>query len=279
VAWTYFASKCWGLDAHLLFLFREVYTKIFALPTPSHAPQAATSSVIEFRKTASFFNRYSYPLTATSRRKRHPYSANLFLALRLVRENPSNSKVDFTIHYFPYQLYPGASRAGEDKYEWYKKSRYGDSEEKIKMYITLMTAYGESCGIKFKFGGKVANTLPAHRVIQHFQGKQGEDTADKIINSLYRQYFEEEKHPSEEETLLTACKEAGIEEKEAKDIINDESEGLMEVKNLIREQASNGVDSVPYIVLEGKRRDVTLVGAKEVDEYVKALEQIVKESG
>jgi predicted DsbA family dithiol-disulfide isomerase len=51
------------------------------------------------------------------------------------------------------------------------------------------------------------------------------------------------------------------------------------VKSLIREQASNGVDSVPYIVMERKRRDVTLVGAKEVEEYVKALEQIVKESG
>lgn len=147
------------------------------------------------------------------------------------------------------------------------------------MYVTLMTAYGDSCGIKFKFGGKVANTLLAHRVIQHFQEKRGEETADKIISSLYRQYFEEEKHPSEEETLVNACKEAGIEEKEAKEIIDDEYEGLMEVKSLIREQAGNGVDSVPYIVMEGKRRDVTLVGAKEVEEYMKALEQIVKESG
>jgi len=211
--------------------------------------------------------------------RRHGQTTNLFSALRLVRENQSNSKVTFNVRYFPYQLYPDASTAGEDKYEWYKKSRYGDSEEKMKMYVTLMTAYGDSCGIKFKFGGKVANTLPAHRIIQHFQEKQGEQTADKIINSLYRQYFEEEKHPSEEETLMTACKEAGIEEKEAKEVIEDEYEGLMEVKSLIREQASNGVDSVPYIIIEGKRRDVTLVGAKEVDEYVKALEQTVKESG
>lgn len=47
---------------------------------------------------------------------------------------------------------------------------------------------------------------------------------------------------------------------------------------LIREQEGNGVDSVPYIVLEGKRRDVTLIGAKEVEEYEKALQTIVKES-
>jgi predicted DsbA family dithiol-disulfide isomerase len=46
----------------------------------------------------------------------------------------------------------------------------------------------------------------------------------------------------------------------------------------IREQAGNGVDSVPYIVFEGKRRDFTLIGAKEVGEYVKTLEQVVKEA-
>lgn len=46
---------------------------------------------------------------------------------------------------------------------------------------------------------------------------------------------------------------------------------------LIREQASNGVDSVPYVVLEGKRRDFTLEGAKEVGEYVKALEKLTAE--
>jgi len=48
---------------------------------------------------------------------------------------------------------------------------------------------------------------------------------------------------------------------------------------LIREQAGNGIDAVPYIVIEGKRRDFTLQGAKEVPEYVKALEQVIKESG
>jgi len=48
---------------------------------------------------------------------------------------------------------------------------------------------------------------------------------------------------------------------------------------LIREQAGNGVDAVPYVVIEGKKRDFTLEGAKEVAEYVKVLEQVAKESG
>ena len=69
-----------------------------------------------------------------------------------------------------------------------------------------------------------------------------------------------------------------MEDGEAKALIEDREEGLMDVKMLIREQVGNGIDAVPYIVIEGKRRDLTLEGAKSVDEYVKALQQIIKES-
>jgi len=199
-------------------------------------------------------------------------------ALRRVRETDASSKVKFTVVYFPYQLYPEATQEGESKYDWYKKSRYGDSEEKMKMYTTLMSAYGASAGISYKFGGTVANTLQAHRIIQYFQEQKGPEVADKLVNSLYHQYFEEEKHPSSESTLLEACKEAGIPEAEAKKVIEDEYEGLQETKMKIQEQAGNGVDSVPFVIIEGKRRDITILGANEVEDYVKGLEQIVKES-
>ena len=71
---------------------------------------------------------------------------------------------------------------------------------------------------------------------------------------LYSQYFENE-------TLLQATMDAGIPEHEAK--------GMMDVKM---------VDSIPSITFEGKRRDLTLVGAKEVEEYLKTLETIARES-
>jgi predicted DsbA family dithiol-disulfide isomerase len=173
---------------------------------------------------------------------------------------PSDCPVTFTVVYKPYQLFPEASQEGEGKYEWYKRSKYDESEDKMQMYMALMTAYGRGEGIEYKFGGTVANTLHAHRV------------------SLYRQYFEEEQHPSSVETLVAAAMEAGIDEKEARAFVEDEDEGLGDVKMAVREQNGNGIDSVPYIVLEGKRRDITLVGCKESDEYRRALAQIAKES-
>lgn len=55
------------------------------------------------------------PLTSTT---------NTPIALRIVRATDAAQKVNFTVVYFPYQLYPEATQEGEDKYEWYKKSRY-----------------------------------------------------------------------------------------------------------------------------------------------------------
>ena len=64
----------------------------------------------------------------------------------------------------------------------YKRSKYGNSDEKMEMYTTLMSAYGASAGIKYRFDGTVANTLQAHRVIQHYQEEKGTKAADEIIN-------------------------------------------------------------------------------------------------
>jgi predicted DsbA family dithiol-disulfide isomerase len=95
---------------------------------------------------------------------------------------------------------------------------------------------------------------------------------------LYSQYFENEKHPSADETLLKALDDAGVPAEEGKAFVEDKDEGMMDVRMAVRQQAGDGIDSVPYIIFEGKRRDITLVGAKEVEEYEKALAQIAKES-
>lgn len=78
---------------------------------------------------------------------------------------------------------------------------------------------------------------------------------------------------------MGACVEAGIAEEEARRVVGDREEGLRETRERIGEQVGNGVDSVPFVLIEGKRRDMTIQGANEVDDYLKALKQVVKESG
>lgn len=179
----------------------------------------------------------------------------------------------------PYQLYPDFPSSGQDKYVWYCETKYDGSEERMKMYTDLMAAYGAEAGIEFSFKGVIANTLEAHRVIQQVQEEKGAEMAGLVVDRLYRAYFEEEKHPASVETLVKACVEAGIEEEEAARLVGEGREdGLRETKTMVLAQRMEGV-SVPCIRIEGRRRDLTLVGAKSVDEYVRALVAIAKESG
>lgn len=148
----------------------------------------------------------------------------------------------------------------------------------MQKYVTVMSAEGLESGIPFRFDGTVANTQHAHRVIQYFQEEKGPDVADKIVNELYGLYFTQAKHPSSHETLTHAVMQAGVPEDEAKRVVEDESEGLMEMKMLEREQRSNGVDTVPNITIEGMRRDVNIEGARSVEEFEKELGKIARES-
>ncbi|KAI9742164.1 MAG: hypothetical protein M1818_004064 [Claussenomyces sp. TS43310] len=67
--------------------------------------------------------------------------------------------------------------------------------------------------------------------------------------------------------------QAGVPESEAKSFREDESEDLTETKKLIREQARNEMDRVPYIVFGGIG-EMTLCGAREVTDYVEALRRV-----
>ncbi|KLU86538.1 hypothetical protein MAPG_05550 [Magnaporthiopsis poae ATCC 64411] len=90
----------------------------------------------------------------------------------------------------------------------------------------------------------------------------------------------EQDSPAAEGMLVAACVEAGLSEAEARVLVVEDrgGRGLAEVRRAIAEQRINGVDSVPWILMEGRKRDITLVGAKDVAEYAKVVQTIVRES-
>jgi predicted DsbA family dithiol-disulfide isomerase len=204
-------------------------------------------------------------------------------ALSDYRTSNPDSPVTFVLQIAPYQLYADFSADGVDKYKWYRDEKYGGSEQKMGVYSDYMKELGEAEGIEFDFGkagegGKIANTLHAHRIIQYLQAETSPAHALAALTSLYSQYFTQRAHPSSPSTLITACLAAGLSQKEAEELVADESVYLMETKAAVREQAGNGVDSVPYVVFEGRKRDFTEVGAKSGGEYGKVLGQIVREA-
>ncbi|KAL7799050.1 hypothetical protein V8C37DRAFT_407473 [Trichoderma ceciliae] len=197
-------------------------------------------------------------------------------ALTKFRSSPSSSSVTYTLHFEPYQLNPDFPPSA-DRQQWYLDNKHFGDVTTQKVFQEHMSRVAEPLGIRLKFDGLMGNTLHAHRVVQYFQACKGPETASKLVDALYRQYFERGAHPSEDGILIGACVEAGVGEDEAVEVVADKEMALGEVKAKLREVGKD-IDAVPVVVIEGKRRDITLTGAKEVEEYVKALEKIASES-
>jgi predicted DsbA family dithiol-disulfide isomerase len=182
----------------------------------------------------------------------------------------------------PYQLYPKFPSEPVNVFTWYRDNKFSGSEEKARMFTALMAEYGADVNIPFSAlasgTGIMANTFHAHVVIQKVQEEKGSEMAGRVLDESYQAYFEEGKHPSSEDTLVNVCVQAGMTEEEARKTVHEKEEWAAETKGLIREQIGEGVDTVPTVRIEGRRRDLTLVGAKSVEEYVKAFVTIAKES-
>ncbi|KAJ4155648.1 hypothetical protein LMH87_000884 [Akanthomyces muscarius] len=200
-------------------------------------------------------------------------------ALKQVRASDAGQKVNFTLHFEPYQLNPDFPDS-VDKNEWYLANKHMGNADAQRLFQAHMTDLLAPAGVALNFGGLMGNTLHAHRVIQHFQDAEhdgGSARTNRLVEALYAAYFARAQHPAADETLVAACAEAGIAEDEARRVVADKELGLRQVRDRLRMNGQD-VDAVPVVMVEGKRRDLTLTGAKEVADYVKALETIVKES-
>lgn len=225
-------------------------------------------------------------------------------------EDNSSPPVVFQLRYAPFQLYPdfpGGSE-GVDKHTWYRDEKYGGSEEKVAKYEALMAAYflaeeekssehdtpssatdsGVDKGddkkpLPFTLTGSIANTLPAHHVIQYIQDKNPSEhqNTTAFLDALAQLYFRDGANPRASTTLSAAAAAAGIPEAEVVELLSaaEQDDSLFaETRARAREQAANGVDAVPHVVIEGRRRDITLEGCRKVEEYAKALRTVVRES-
>ncbi|KAL6700680.1 thioredoxin-like protein [Trichoderma pleuroticola] len=171
-------------------------------------------------------------------------------ALAKFRSSPMASSVSYTVHFAPYQLNPDFPPEA-DRLQWYLDNKHFGDATTQQVFQAHMTNIAQPLGIALRFDGYMGNTLHAHRVVQYFQSSKGPETANKLIDALYVRYFERGEHPSRDEVLIGACVEAGISEEEASKVVGDAEIGLAEVKAKLRE---------------------------EVEEYVKTLEKIAKES-
>ena len=142
------------------------------------------------------------------------------------------------------------------------------------MIFERLTAVGQSVGINFSFGGKTGATRDSHRLIQLAKTK-GPETQTKVVEELFRNYFEEEKDITSHEVLGRAGVKAGLAEEDVKEWLGSDKGGK-EVDKEVMEAQMKDVSGVPHFTLQGKYE---IGGAQDPEEFVKIFERLKQVEG
>ncbi|KAF2422841.1 thioredoxin-like protein [Tothia fuscella] len=183
--------------------------------------------------------------------------------------HPDRSSDTFTTTWKPFYLNPASPKISVDKAEMFA-SKFG--RERSEAIFQRLSSVGQSVGIDFKFGGKTGNTRDSHRLIQ-LGKRKGPEVQTRVVEELFRRYFEEERDITDVNMLVEAAGKAGIEGKEAREWLEGEGGGK-EVDREVDEARDEGVSGVPHFTIN---RKFEVEGAQDKGAFVRLFERVVQQ--
>lgn len=175
----------------------------------------------------------------------------------------------FEVVWRPFQLNADASLVGVNKKQMYE-SRFG--AERTAMMMKNLQGVGAAVGINFTLGGNTGNTLQSHRLVDLALETGGVDLQNKVIESIFKSYFEEEGDITDKSNLIKCAVRGGLTESAAEKMLNDPSvaptpdtvsANIVDYRNRYR------VSGVPHFKIGNK----TFSGAQESDFITSILEE------
>lgn len=141
------------------------------------------------------------------------------------------------ISWLPFQLNPGMPKEGMPRAE-YRKAKFG-SLERSRQLDARVIAEGRSEGIEFAFDRieRTPNTLAAHQLIATSSDQ------DKVVDALFRAYFEEARDIGDPKVLADIAAQCGV---------KGWPEKAPEVSRLEEEVRAMGISAVPTFIFERK---------------------------
>lgn len=142
--------------------------------------------------------------------------------------------------------------------------------------VANMKKVGEEHGISFSYGGSVGNSFNSHRLIWKAREEGGSELQNKMVNEIFRAYFEEEKSLGVSSVLEEAARKAGMETSVISKVLSDESLGKDEVEGEMIEFGRKwNCSGVPLFIIDGK---YPLSGAQPATAFKEVFEEITASS-
>ena len=133
-----------------------------------------------------------------------------------------------------------------------------------------MKAVAEEYGIKMEYGGHIGNTFNSHRLIQKAREVGGSDLQEKVVESLFKAYFEENRSLGEQAVLEDCASRAGY--SDSSGFLSNSELGKHEVKDEMQQFGRDfQCTGVPMFIIDGK---FVLNGAQESDQFLRVFAKL-----
>lgn len=150
----------------------------------------------------------------------------------------------------------------------YLAERKGLSLEHATQMHEQVTDMASRAGLTYHFDQAViANSFPAHRIIQFAKTK---DLGDAAEERFFSAYFTEGEDLGDEATLVRLGQEIGLSEAEVITALHDDRYAQL-VKDDIAEAGTFGISGVPFFIFDGK---YAVSGAQTVEQFAEVMEKV-----
>jgi predicted DsbA family dithiol-disulfide isomerase len=178
-------------------------------------------------------------------------------------------KGDVDVVWRAFELDPSAPRVRDTSQTYAERlaSKYGTQPAQAQGMIDRMVDTAAADGLEFRFDRiRPGNTFDAHRLL-HLAHERG--TQDALKERMLRAYMTEGQAIGERDVLVTLAREAGLDEQEARDVL-DGDRCAAEVRKDEALARELGITGVPFFVLAGR---LGVSGAQPADVLLGALER------
>ena len=186
-----------------------------------------------------------------------------------------SDKVNFEVHFRPFELNPSMPVGGQDAIE-HLTEKYGLTADQVKANQANIRAKALEAGFAFHPEGRkrVYNTFDCHRLLYWAAKEYDLQKQASLKMELLNTYFCLAVNLDDQENLLDAVMRAGLDKDRAHEILKSK-----EFSNEVREEESTytgvGINSVPAIILDNQ---YLLQGAQPPQSFVNAFEQLIQKS-
>jgi len=186
-----------------------------------------------------------------------------------------SDKVNFEVHFRPFELNPSMPLGGQDAIE-HLTEKYGLTADQVKANQANIRAKALDAGFAFHPEGRkrVYNTFDCHRLLYWAAKEYNLQKQAALKKELLNTYFCLAVNLDDQENLLDAVTRAGLDKDRAHKILIG-NEFTKEVKEEETFYTKAGISSVPSIILNEK---YLLQGAQPPESFINAFERLIQAS-